>query len=207
MGGKLLARSTASAGDLRSIPALLHRNATQFASSPAYREKEFGIWQSWTWAETEKQIEALALGLLNLGVNRGDYIAIIGRNRPYLYWSILAAQSVGAVPVPLYQDAVAEEMEYVLSHCGARFVIAADQEQVDKVIDIQQHLHQFEHMIYLDPRGMRKYDHRRLHQYSHVQDQGRAARDEYIEELKARRNALTYDDTCVMLYTSGTTGK
>ena len=202
-----MARSTASAGDLRSIPALLHRNATQFASSPAYREKEFGIWQSWTWAETEKQIEALALGLLNLGVNRGDYIAIIGRNRPYLYWSILAAQSVGAVPVPLYQDAVAEEMEYVLSHCGARFVIAADQEQVDKVIDIQQHLHQFEHMIYLDPRGMRKYDHRRLHQYSHVQDQGRAARDEYIEELKARRNALTYDDTCVMLYTSGTTGK
>ncbi len=202
-----MAQPTAGAGELRSIPALLHRNASQFGSSPAYREKEFGIWQTWSWAETEKEIEALALGLLNLGVNKGDFIAIIGRNRPYLYWSMVAAQSVGAIPVPLYQDAVAEEMEYVLSHCGARFVIAADQEQVDKVIEVQEHLHQFEHMIYLDPRGLRKYDHRRLHQFSHVQDQGRAAREEFIEELKARREPLTFDDTCVMLYTSGTTGK
>ncbi|MDJ0821721.1 MAG: AMP-binding protein [Paracoccaceae bacterium] len=192
---------------LRSVPALLQRNATRYADSPAYREKEYGIWQSWTWAETAQEIEALALGLLNLGVNKGDHIAIIGRNRPYLYWSMVAAQSVGAVPVPLYQDAVAEEMEYVLGHCGARFVIAADQEQVDKVIEIQDDLHQFEHMIYVDPRGMRKYDHSRLHEYSHVQNQGRAAYDEYIKELDARRGALGYDDTCVMLYTSGTTGK
>ncbi|SMX26977.1 Long-chain-fatty-acid--CoA ligase FadD15 [Pelagimonas phthalicica] len=192
---------------LCSVPALLQRNVEKFGDRPAYREKEFGIWQSWTWKETSDEIEALALGLLNLGVNPGDHVAIIGRNRPYLYWSMLASQMVGAVPVPLYQDAVAEEMEYVLSHCGARFVIAADQEQVDKVIDIQEHLHQFEHMLYVDPRGMRKYDHRRLHQFSHVQDQGRAAYDEYIEELKSRRAALTYDSTCVMLYTSGTTGK
>ncbi|MBO9466987.1 AMP-binding protein [Tropicibacter sp. R15_0] len=192
---------------LCSVPALLQRNVEKFGDRPAYREKEFGIWQSWTWKETSDEIEALALGLLNLGVNSGDHVAIIGRNRPYLYWSMLASQMVGAVPVPLYQDAVAEEMEYVLSHCGARFVIAADQEQVDKVIDIQEHLHQFEHMLYVDPRGMRKYDHRRLHQFSHVQDQGRAAYDEYIEELKSRRAALTYDSTCVMLYTSGTTGK
>ncbi|MBY6115117.1 AMP-binding protein [Mameliella alba] len=192
---------------LRSIPALLHRNATEFGSAPAYREKEYGIWQSWTWAETEKEIEALALGLLNLGVAEGDHIAIIGRNRPYLYWSMVAAQSVGAVPVPLYQDAVAEEMEYVLAHCGARFAIVADQEQADKVIEVQDDLHQFEHLIYVDPRGMRKYDHSHLHQYSHVQDQGRAAYDEFINELKRRRDKLGYDDTCVMLYTSGTTGK
>jgi long-chain acyl-CoA synthetase len=190
-----------------SIPALLHRNATQFADAPAYREKEFGIWQSWTWAETEKEIEALALGLINLGVNEGDFIAIIGRNRPYLYWSMVAAQSVGAIPVPLYQDAVAEEMAYVLGHCGARFVIVSDQEQVDKVIEVQDQLHQFEHMIYLDPRGLRKYDHSHLHQFSHVQKQGRAAYDEFINELKARREKLDYDSTCVMLYTSGTTGK
>ncbi|MDU8911367.1 AMP-binding protein [Aestuariicoccus sp. MJ-SS9] len=192
---------------LRSIPALLHRNATQFGSSPAYREKDYGIWQTWSWADTQSEIEALALGLLNMGVNEGDFIAIIGRNRPYLYWSMVAAQMVGAVPVPLYQDAVAEEMEYVLGHCGARFVIVADQEQVDKVIEVQEHLHQFEHMIYLDPRGLRKYDHTRLHQFSHVQDQGRAARDEWINELDRRRGKLGYDDICVMLYTSGTTGK
>ena len=191
----------------RSIPALLDRNAKQFGTSPAYREKEFGIWQSWTWAETAKEIEALALGLINLGVNEGDFIAIIGRNRPYLYWSMVAAQSVGAIPVPLYQDANAEEMAYVLDHCGARFVIVADQEQVDKVIEVQDQLHQFEHLIYLDPRGLRKYDHSHLHEYSHVQNQGRAAYDEFISELTARRDKLDYDSTCVMMYTSGTTGK
>lgn len=192
---------------LTSIPALLHRNATKFADKAAYREKEYGIWQSWTWAEAEKEIEALALGLLNLGVNKGDFVAVIGRNRPYLYWSLVAAQSVGAIPVPLYSDASADEMEYVLDHCGARFVIVADQEQVDKVIEVQEDLHQFEHLIYLDPRGLRKYDHSTLHQFSHVQDQGRAAYDEFHPELVRRRDALTYDDTCVMLYTSGTTGK
>ncbi|MBQ4825706.1 MULTISPECIES: AMP-binding protein [unclassified Leisingera] len=190
-----------------SLPALLQRNAAQFANAPAYREKEFGIWQCWTWAEAAKEIEALALGLINLGVNEGDFVAIIGRNRPYLYWSMVAAQAVGAVPVPLYQDAVAEEMAYVLGHCGARFVIVGDQEQADKVIEIQDQLHQFEHMIYLDPRGMRKYEHTQLHQFSHIQDQGRAARDELTGELQARQAKLTYDSTCVMLYTSGTTGK
>ncbi|OBY25743.1 AMP-binding protein [Leisingera sp. JC1] len=192
---------------MQSLPALLQRNAAQFGNAPAYREKEFGIWQCWTWAETAKEIEALALGLINLGVKEGDFVAIIGRNRPYLYWSMVAAQAVGAVPVPLYQDAVAEEMAYVLGHCGARFVIVGDQEQADKVIEIQDQLHQFEHMIYLDPRGMRKYDHTQLHQFSHIQDQGRAAHDELIGELQSRQAKLDYDSTCVMLYTSGTTGK
>lgn len=202
-----MAQMQSGAEGLLSLPALLQRNATQFAHSPAYREKEFGIWQCWSWAEAEKEIEALALGLINLGVNKGDFIAVIGRNRPYLYWSMVAAQSVGAIPVPLYQDANAEEMAYVLSHCGARFVVVTDQEQVDKVIEVQDQLHQFEHLIYLDPRGLRKYDHSQLHQYSHVQDQGRAAYDEFIPELKKRRGELDYDSTCVMLYTSGTTGK
>ncbi|TLP65908.1 long-chain fatty acid--CoA ligase [Parasedimentitalea maritima] len=202
-----MAQTQSGAEGLLSLPALLQRNAKQFAHSPAYREKEFGIWQCWSWAEAEKEIEALALGLINLGVNKGDFIAVIGRNRPYMYWSMVAAQSVGAIPVPLYQDANAEEMAYVLSHCGARFVVVTDQEQVDKVIEVQDQLHQFEHLLYLDPRGLRKYDHSQLHQYSHVQDQGRAAYDEFIPELKKRRDELTYDSTCVMLYTSGTTGK
>ncbi len=196
-----------SGGDLTSIPALLHRNATQFGNAPAYREKEFGIWQSWTWAETREEIEALALGLIDLGVAEGDFIAVIGRNRPTLYWSMMAAQMCGAVPVPLYQDASAEEMAYTLGHCGARFVIAGDQEQVDKVIEVQRELPDFEQMIYLDPRGLRKYDHSKLHQYSHVQDAGRAKRDELSPEMARRIAKLGYDSTCVMLYTSGTTGK
>lgn len=202
-----MAHTLVSADGPQSVPALLHRNAKQFANAPAYREKEYGIWQSWTWAQTRDEVEALALGLLELGANEGDFIAIIGRNRPYLYWAMMAAEMVGAVPVPLYQDANAEEMAYVLDHCGARFVVAGDQEQVDKVLDVQDQLTQFERMIYLDPRGLRKYDHAALDQYSAVQDMGRKARDTHIKELEARQAKLDYDSTGVMLYTSGTTGK
>lgn len=191
----------------QSVPALLHRNAKKFADAPAYREKEYGIWQSWTWSETLEEVEALALGLVDLGVREGDFVAIIGRNRPRLYWAMVSAQMAGAVPVPLYQDAVAEEMAYVLNHCGARFVVAGDQEQVDKVIEIKEQLPDFEQMIYLDPRGLRKYDHALLHQYSHVQDAGRAKRDELLPEITKRQEKLDYDSTCVMLYTSGTTGR
>ncbi len=192
---------------LESIPALLARNAATFGDKAAYREKEYGIWQRWNWSDVAGEVEALALGFLNLGIHEGDFVAIIGRNRPYFYWAMVAAQSVGAIPVPLYQDSNAEEMGYVLGHCGARFIVVEDQEQVDKVIEVQEQLHQFEHMIYVDPRGLRKYDHRRLHQFSHIQDQGRAAREEFLPELKARTARLNLDSTCVMLYTSGTTGK
>ena len=207
MGGRQLATPEIRADEPQSVPALLHRNAKQFANAPAYREKEYGIWQSWTWAETRDEVEALALGLLDLGLNEGDFVAIIGRNRPYLYWAMMAAEMCGAVPVPLYQDANAEEMAYVMNHCGARFAIVGDQEQVDKVLEVQDGLPEFEHMIYLDPRGLRKYDHAHLHQYSHIQEAGRAKRDELIEELTARQEKLDYDSIGVMLYTSGTTGK
>lgn len=202
-----MAQTLQGADGLTSIPALLYRNAREFKDAPAYREKEFGIWQSWTWSETLEEIEALAIGLIDLGVAEGDFVAVIGRNRPYLYWSMIAVQMCGAVPVPLYQDAVAEEMAYVLNHCGARFVIAADQEQVDKVIEVQEQLPDFDQMIYLDPRGLRKYDHTKLHEFRHIQDVGRAKRDELEGEIKARSAKLDYDSICVMLYTSGTTGK
>ncbi len=207
MGGKVLADITPSPDAPHSVPALLRRNAAKFGGDSAYREKEFGIWQSWTWAETEAEIEALALGLLDLGLNRGDFVAVIGRNRPALYWSMVAVEMAGGVPVPLYQDAVAEEMAYVLQHCGARFVVAGDQEQVDKVIDAQEKGPGIEQTIYLDPRGLRKYDHTKLTSYTDVQQAGRDARDRLKGELAAREAELTYDSTCVMLYTSGTTGK
>ncbi|WP_299552134.1 AMP-binding protein [uncultured Tateyamaria sp.] len=206
-GGIYVVKSSEGASGLKSVPALLHRNAKEFGSALAYREKEFGIWQSWTWSETLEEVEALALGLIDLGVQPGDHIAVIGRNRPYLYWSMMSAQMAGAIPVPLYQDAAADEMAYTLDHSGARFVIAGDQEQVDKVIEVQGQLPEFEQMIYLDPRGLRKYDHSKLHQYSHVQDAGRAKRDELTPEMAKRIAVLDYDSTCVMLYTSGTTGK
>jgi long-chain acyl-CoA synthetase len=190
-----------------SIPALLARNAARFPARAAYREKEFGIWQSWTWAETAVEVRSIALGLMALGIARGDHVAIIGRNRPALYWSMVAVQMCGAVPVPLYQDAVAEEMAYVLDHCGARFVIAGDQEQVDKVLEVQDRVRGIEHVVYIDKRGMRKYDHAHLNWLDDVAAEGRAAHQRLDAELDARIAELTFDHTCVMLYTSGTTGK
>jgi len=202
-----LAKPLTRADGPQSVPALLHRNASEFANAPAYREKEYGIWQSWTWSQTRDEVEALALGFLELGLNEGDFVAIIGRNRPYLYWAMMAAQMAGAVPVPLYQDANAEEMAYVMGHCGARLAVVGDQEQVDKIIEVQDQLPDFERMIYLDPRGLRKYDHSKLDQYTAVQEMGRANREKHIAELEARQAKLDYDSTGVMLYTSGTTGK
>jgi long-chain acyl-CoA synthetase len=190
-----------------SIPALLARNAARFPDRPAYREKEYGIWQAWTWAEAAGEVRAIALGLLALGLARGDHVAIIGRNRPALYWSMVAAQMCGAVPVPLYQDAVAEEMAYVLDHCSARFVIAGDQEQVDKVLEVQDRLPAIAHILYVDKRGMRKYDHSHLNWLADVAAEGRAAHQRLDAELDARIAELTPDHTCVMLYTSGTTGR
>ncbi|MDT8857337.1 long-chain fatty acid--CoA ligase [Paracoccaceae bacterium Fryx2] len=190
-----------------SIPALLARNAVRFPEMSAYREKEFGIWQSWTWAQAAEEIRAMALGFMALGLGRGEHVAIIGRNRPQLYWSMVAAQMCGAVPVPLYQDAVAEEMAYVLDHCGARFVVCGDQEQVDKVIEVEDRIHHIEQVVYVDKRGMRKYDHSRLNAMADVTAEGRAGHFRFDAELDIRTAELGWDSTCVMLYTSGTTGK
>jgi long-chain acyl-CoA synthetase len=193
--------------DLKTVPALLARNARKFGEKAAYREKEFGIWQSWSWAEAAQQVENLALGLLTLGAEKGDHIAIAGRNRPYFYWSMLAAQSIGAIPVPIYQDAVGDEISYVLNHCNARFVVAGDQEQVDKILEIKKDLKNLKHIIYLDARGMRKYDHAMLSQFHELQKVGAAAKASLVAELESRIGSLGYDDTCIMLYTSGTTGR
>lgn len=194
-----------TADQLHSIPALLARNVAAFGDKPAYREKEFGIWQSWTWAQAADQIDALAAGLLTLGAVPDDHIAIVGRNRPALYWAMVAAQRIGCVPVPMYSDAAAEEMAYALDHCGARFAVVSDQEQVDKIADIREGLTELEHIIYLDGRGLRKYDHAAMTSYADVRAAGRAAGlSARLGELSAARG---YDDTCVMLYTSGTTGR
>ncbi|MBE0412548.1 AMP-binding protein [Yoonia sp.] len=195
---------TASSG-IKSIPDLLARNVARHGTKTAYREKEFGIWQSWTWTEAAAEIDALATGLLTMGADVGDHIAIVGRNRPALYWAMVAAQRIGCVPVPLYQDAAAEEVAYAMDHCGARFAVVGDQEQVDKIADVRASLHALEHIIYLDGRGLRKYDHSHMTSYADVQAAGR--KSGRIADVEGRSAARSYDDTCVMLYTSGTTGR
>jgi long-chain acyl-CoA synthetase len=204
--GDLSVKST-PLGDLNTIPKLLARNAKKFADKPAYREKEFGIWQTWTWAEVNEEISALANGLLLLGVKAGDHIAVVGRNRPTLYWSLVAAEMVGAVPVPVYADAVGEEIAYVLEHCAAQVAIVGDQEQVDKLLEIKDRLPDLEQIVYVEKRGMRKYDHSKLHDYRVLQARGRDAAASQKATLDARLAAQDENTTCVMLYTSGTTGK
>ena len=190
-----------------SLPALLRRNAASFGSLAAFREKEFGIWQTWSWAKALEEAENFALGLIELGIQPGDFVAVLGRNRPDLYISMIAIQMTGATPVPQYQDSVAEEMEYVLAHCGAKFVVAGDQEQVDKILEIQSKLPAFEQMIYLDGRGLRKYDHSKLHSFLSVTESGKNSGQNSRSILNDRESALNYKSTCVMLYTSGTTGR
>ena len=190
-----------------TFPRLLLANAERLRGRPAVREKDLGIWQTWTWGEVADEVRTLACGLAALGFKRGDTLAIIGDNRPRLYWAMAAAQALGGVPVPLYQDAVATEMIYVFDDAEARFAIVEDQEQVDKLLEILPRCPRLSHIIYDDPRGMRHYHQPQLLSYAALGAQGRAFDaahpDFYMAEV-ARGQA---SDTGVMLYTSGTTGK
>ena len=190
-----------------TIPKLLERNVKVRGDKPAMREKDYGIWQSWTWAEAADEIRALACGLKAIGLKEGDKIVVCGDNRPHLYFAISAIQAAGGVPVPVYQDSVAEEMQYIYEHAEARFSIVENQEQVDKVIEIMDRTPALERVIYNDPRGLRNYTQAFLLQYSAVQDQGRefdkANPSFYADSIAAKSG----DDTSIMLYTSGTTGR
>ena len=192
-----------------TFPKLLVRNAARFRGRPAFRLKDFGIWQTWTWEQVLDEVRGLATGLQRLGVKRGDTVAIVGSNRPRLYWSIAAAQMLRAVPVPVYADAVADELAFVLAHADARFAAVEDQEQVDKILSVSERLPKLGHIVYDEPRGLRDYDHARLRSIDDVIADGRAAlaADPALghwldDEIAAGAGA----DTSIILYTSGTTG-
>ncbi|MDS1137946.1 AMP-binding protein [Nitratireductor indicus] len=185
-------------------------NAERFRGRPAMRFKDYGIWQSWTWEEQLEEVRALALGLQTLGLRRGDKVAVIGANRPRLYWSFAAIQSLGAIPVPLYADAVAEEMAYVLNHAEARFALVEDQEQVDKVLSVSSEVPILTDIIYDETRGLKDYDHTHLHAYSAVREAGRQRLAGEAGVLEAWHQEIARgkgDEISVILYTSGTTGR
>ena len=199
---KRLAQTQSGAEGMQSLPALLHRNATEFGDTPAYREKEFGIWQCWTWAEAAKEIRAIALGFLELGVEKGDHIAVIVATSGALLVDGGCSDG-GRGSSASVSDSVAEEMAYVLEHCGAKFVVCGDQEQVDKVIEIQENLHQVKHILYTDKRGMRKYDHSQMNALEDIMAEGSAGHARFRYRAGQAYRGDHYDDTCVMLYTSG----
>lgn len=202
--------ASASAGQADTFPKLIVRNARERGGRTAFRHKDLGIWQSWTWAEVAGQIRAYAQGLKDLGLKRGEKVAIIGYNRPRLYWSMAAAQWIGAIPVPVYADSVADEMAYVLDHAEAVFACVQDQEQVDKVLSIGERLPNLRHMLYDEPRGLRDYDHSRLHDIGKVIADGAAAlaaSPEAASALEREKEAGGTEDLGIILYTSGTTGR
>jgi len=193
-----------------TFPKLLLRNAEIYADRPAMREKDLGIWQTWTWADVLDEARAFAIGLKSIGVKAGDKIAIVGDNRPRLYWTVVVAQSIGVIPVPVYQDSVAEEMAFVLEHAGVTHLIVEDQEQVDKILEVRETNKNIQTIIYDDQRGLGDYKVEGLYDYEDVTKAGRerlASSDNVEREWLDGVAAGKGSDTAIMLYTSGTTGQ
>ncbi len=190
-----------------TFPRLLLHQAAVRPDQPAVREKDLGIWQTWTWGQVSDEVRALACGLAELGFKRGDNLAIIGDNRPRLYWAMAAAQCLGGVPVPMYQDAVAQELLFVLQDAEIKFAIVEDQEQVDKLLEVKENCPQLAHIMYDEPRGMRHYNQHFLHGLDEIQQMGRTHMRNHPEFLDAEIAQGSPEDVAIMLYTSGTTGK
>ena len=197
---------TLNDASLDTFPKLMLSHARLRPDHDAIREKDLGIWQSWTWAQAAGEVRALACGLSSLGLKRGDKLAIIGDNRPRLYWSMTAAQSLGAIPVPLYQDSVADEMAYVLDNADIKIALVENQEQVDKILDVKDRCPRIEHIIFDESRGLRHYQQSFLHNFEKVQAAGRELDASNPDFFQQQVDLSSGEDTAIMLYTSGTTG-
>ena len=189
-----------------TVPRCLFDNAKKIGGAPAFGEKYLGIWQIYSWHDTAAEVRALACGLAALGLERGDMVAIIGDNRPHLYWVFFASQSLGAVPVPMYQNGVAAEFEYVLNHAAVRFAVVEDQEQTDKLLEIKDQCPSLERIIYHNPRGMRSYEQSFVHSYTDIQAKGREYDVQHPDYFERELAVGKADDVVGIFYTSGTTG-
>jgi long-chain acyl-CoA synthetase len=182
------------------------RHAEERAAQPAIREKDLGIWQTWTWRDYAAEVRALACGLAVQGLKRGDHIALVGDNRPRIYAGICAAQCLGAIPVPLYQDAVATEMAFPIQNAEIAHAIVEDQEQVDKLLEILPNCPHLKHIYYDDPRGLRHYSNPALTSYESLLQAGKESQARNPAFIDAEIAKGSGSDTAAMFFTSGTTG-
>jgi long-chain acyl-CoA synthetase len=190
-----------------TLPKLLVRNARKLGHSKvALREKEFGLWQSFTWQDYLDHVRYFSLGLVSLGLEKGDKVAIVGDNRPEWVFAELAAQSAGAIPLGIYQDSTPKEVGYIIDHSDAKFVVAEDQEQVDKVLELKESIPKVIHVIYTDPKGMRSYKDEMLLGFTEVEARGRDIDSREPGKFKEMVDLTTGEDLALIAYTSGTTG-
>ncbi|MGD9774873.1 AMP-dependent synthetase/ligase [Diaphorobacter sp.] len=190
-----------------TFPHLLLQHAAQRPEAAALREKEYGIWQTWSWQRAATEVRHMACGLLSLGFARGQNLALISDNRPHLYMGFVAVQSVGGVPIPLYQDAVAAEMTFVIQDADIAFAFAENQEQVDKLLEVRETVPGIRHIIYDDPRGLRHYDQPGLISMEQLLARGAEWDKAHPGAWQTLVEQNQPDDVSVILYTSGTTGK
>ncbi|MBI4636011.1 MAG: AMP-binding protein [Candidatus Rokubacteria bacterium] len=191
---------------LMTLPRLLQKNARDLRDGPAIREKDRGIWQTWTWSQYHDQVRDFALGLAALGFARGEKLSVIGDNRPRLYWAQVAAQCLGGISVPVYQDSIAKELAYVWNHAEVAVIVAEDQEQVDKVLALKDELPSVRLVIYEDPRGMLHYRYDWLRSFAEVQELGREFTKQHGGYFEAEIEKGRPEDVAMFSYTSGTTG-
>ncbi|MDO9612054.1 MAG: AMP-binding protein [Serpentinimonas sp.] len=189
-----------------TFPRLLLEHAAKRPTAPAMREKEYGLWQSTDWRGMADLASHIAAGLHQLGLRRGEHLIVIGSNRPRLYASMLAAQALGAVPVPLYQDAVGGECVFPITNTETRFVVVEDQEQVDKMLEIRPQCPLLEHILFDDPRGLRNYDEPGLAGLQEVIAAGAVFVQQHPDFFKDEAEQARHTDVAAMFYTSGTTG-
>jgi long-chain acyl-CoA synthetase len=185
---------------------LLLKHAAERPQVAAMREKEYGIWQALTWADLATMVEHLACGLHEAGLKRGDHMVVVGANRPRLYATMLAVQALGAVPIPLYQDAAALECVFPVNNAEVKFAFAEDQEQVDKLLEIRPQCPQLSNIYFDDPRGLRKYDEPGLASLDALLDSGKAFATKHTGFFKAEVEKAQASDVAAMFFTSGTTG-
>jgi len=189
-----------------TIPQIIRSNCTRWGSQTAMSMKMFGVWHSYSWQDYYESVKYFSLGLISLGLERGDVVCIIGDNEPQWFWGEFAAQAVGAIATGIFVDSIPSEVKYVAEHSDAKFAIVNDQEQTDKFLEIKDELPLLKRVIYWDPKGLRNYDDPILISFDEVVELGKEYEKTHTGLFEQNVEAGNGDDIAFIYYTSGTTG-